>query len=176
MSRTHDMGSSRRLPEIGCSHHSPPVNCRNSLYRFAAIPVVALLLAGCASKDVNWDARRGKYTYNEAVQQYGTPIQVEPLPEGGKVGYWTLPDARTYAFKFQLTKFDGNSEGSLNPGKGELPPGGRPLGTVGKPVLQLTFDANDHLTSAVRLKDTPGTNAVTHAASPAPEPAPAESK
>lgn len=127
---------------------------------------MAWLVTACASKEVNWDARRGKYTYDEAVQQYGAPLQVEPLPNGGKVGYWTLPDVRTYAFKFQLTKFDGNSEGSLNPGKGELPPGGRPLGTVGKPVLQLTFDADDRLTGAARLKETHGTNEVSQAVEP----------
>lgn len=115
--------------------------------------LLILLTAGCTTKEVNWDARRGKYTYAEAVKQYGEPSRVEALPDGGKAGYWMLSDARTYDFKFQLTQFDGNAEGSLSPGKGVLPPGGRPLGSVGKPVLKLYFGADDQLTDAIRLKE-----------------------
>lgn len=119
--------------------------------RAAVLPI--LLTAGCTTKEVNWDARRGKYTYTEAVKQYGEPIRVEALPDGGRAGYWMLSDARTYDFKFQLTQFDGNAEGSLSPGRGDLPPGGRPLGSVGKPVLKLYFGSDDQLTDAIRLKE-----------------------
>ena len=129
-----------------------------------AAVLLILLTAGCTTKDVNWDARRGNYTYAEAVRQYGEPSRVETLPDGGKAGYWMLSDARTYDFKFQLTQFDGNSEGSLSPGKGDLPPGGRPLGSVGKPILKLYFGADDQLTDAIRLKES----------EPAPPPLPAK--
>ncbi len=125
------------------------------LSRVLTVTLLPMLIAGCAGKEINWEARRGQYTYAEAVKQYGEPAQVETLPTGGKTGYWSLSDAQSYAFKFQLTNFDGNSEGSLNPGKGDLPPGGRALGTVGKPVLKLTFGADDRLTDAARLKDAP---------------------
>lgn len=110
---------------------------------------------GCASREVNWDQRRGTYSYEEAVKQYGPPSRVESMPDGSKTGYWAVADAHTYAFKFQLPNFDGNNEGSLNPGKGEVPHGGRPLGTMGKPVLKLTFGPDDRLTDAVRIKDSP---------------------
>jgi len=122
-------------------------------------PILALAVLaigpGCASREPDWNVRRGHYTYEEAVQQYGVPISTGVAPDGGKIGYWNLPDARTYAFRFQLPDFDGNNEGNLNPGTAELPPGGRHLGTVGRPVLQLTFDPNDRLTNAVRLKELP---------------------
>lgn len=110
---------------------------------------------GCASREPDWNGRRGQYTYEEAVRQYGEPVRLSTTPDGGKAGFWTVPDARTYAFRIQLPEFDGNNEGNLNPGTAELPPGGRHLGTVGRPVLQLSFDANDRLTGATRLKELP---------------------
>jgi len=126
-----------------------------------------IVAMGCASREPDWNARRGHYTYENAVQQYGEPISTEVPPGGGKIGYWNLPEARTYAFRFQLPDFDGNQEGNLNPGTAELPSGGRHLGTVGRPVLRLSFDADDRLTDAARIKELP-------AAVPLPEPPPAD--
>lgn len=121
-----------------------------------------MLISGCTTKEVNWEARRGQYTYAEAVQHYGEPAWVDQSSAGGKVGYWILPDAQSYAFKFQLPDFESDTASSLNPGPVALPPGGRPLGTVGRPILQLTFGADGLLTEATRIKQPPmppgGTN------------------
>ncbi|MCW5557764.1 MAG: hypothetical protein KIT22_08030 [Verrucomicrobiae bacterium] len=133
-------------------------------WTFAVLPWIVTM--GCASREPDWGARRGHYTYEEAVQHYGEPASTETRPDGGKVGYWNLPEARAYAFRFQLPEFDGNSKANLKPGTEELPPGGQPLGTVGRPVLRLTFDSSDRLTDAMRLKEIPATL-------PQPEPQPA---
>ena len=154
--------SSRRLP--GDRGIATLEGVTDWLSGLRAAFFLVLLTAGCTTKEVNWDARRGKFTYAEAVKQYGEPSRVEALPDGGKAGYWMLSDVRTYDFKFQLPQFDGNAEGSLSPGKGDLPQGGRPLGSVGKPVLKLYFGADDQLTDAIRLKDS----------EPAPTPPPTE--
>ncbi|MBN8248308.1 MAG: hypothetical protein J0L84_12815 [Verrucomicrobia bacterium] len=101
----------------------PALRVRSWLQTLAILPWMVAM--GCASREPDWNARRGQYTYEEAVRQYGAPVSSSSTPDGGKVGYWNIPDARTYAFRFQLPEFDGNNEGSLNPGTAELPPGVR---------------------------------------------------
>jgi hypothetical protein len=118
----------------------------------AALALVAAFAAGCASDRVNWDSRLGSYTYAEAVKQYGQPGEIDPLPEGGRVGYWVLPEAASYSFKFQLPDFQGNQVAGVSAPTSAMPAGGRHLGTVGSPVLKLTFDPSDKLVAAARTK------------------------
>ena len=130
-----------------------PMNASFRSRALAAVaPVLVVLAAGCASDRVNWDSRIGSYTYAEAVKQYGQPNEVDPLPEGGRVAYWVLPDAASYSFKFQLPDFQGNQVASVGAPSSAMPAGGRHLGTIGSPVLKLTFNPNDKLAAAARTK------------------------
>jgi len=119
-----------------------------------ALASACVLFGGCASQDVNWPSRIGTYTYADAVKQYGQPTEVEPLPEGGRVGYWVLPDAAAYSIKFQLPEFQNNQGGNSTASSAAMPAGGRHLGTVGNPVLKLTFNPEDKLEAATRTKVT----------------------
>jgi hypothetical protein len=121
---------------------------------FVALALACVLFGGCASQDVDWSSRIGTYTYADAVKQYGQPTDVEPLPEGGRVGYWVLPDAAAYSIKFQLPEFQSNQGGSSSASSAAMPAGGRHLGTVGNPVLKLTFNPEDKLATATRTKVT----------------------
>jgi hypothetical protein len=48
----------------------------------------ALLLAGCATHQVNWDARIGTYTFDQAVVELGPPDKQAELSDGRKVAEW----------------------------------------------------------------------------------------
>ena len=55
-----------------------------------------LLLAGCASKpQINWSARVGHYTYDQAVLELGPPDKVAKLNDGIIVAEWVTQSART---------------------------------------------------------------------------------
>ncbi len=49
--------------------------------------LLALALAGCATP-INWTARVGVYTYNQAVMDYGPPMTVTKLNDGSTVVEW----------------------------------------------------------------------------------------
>lgn len=53
----------------------------------AVTALVALALAGCATP-INWQARAGVYTYNEAMMDYGPPMSVTRLNDGSTVVEW----------------------------------------------------------------------------------------
>jgi hypothetical protein len=56
----------------------------------AAIPVIfsALLLAGCATPKIDWSARVGHYTYDQAVLEFGPPDRSARLSDGATVAEW----------------------------------------------------------------------------------------
>ncbi|HEY1788435.1 MAG TPA: hypothetical protein VGJ73_09785 [Verrucomicrobiae bacterium] len=49
--------------------------------------LVALMLTGCVTP-IDWNARIGVYTYNQAVEDYGPPISLTTLKDGSNVGDW----------------------------------------------------------------------------------------
>jgi hypothetical protein len=49
--------------------------------------LAALLLAGCATP-IDWNARIGVYTYNQAVKDYGPPESQTTLKDGSIVADW----------------------------------------------------------------------------------------
>lgn len=50
--------------------------------------VAAVLLAGCATQRVNWNARVGHYTFDQAVMDYGPPDKQAKLSDGRRVAEW----------------------------------------------------------------------------------------
>jgi hypothetical protein len=49
---------------------------------------LALLVAGCASTKINWNARVGEYTFDQAVLDYGPPDKSAKLTDGTQVCDW----------------------------------------------------------------------------------------
>lgn len=50
--------------------------------------MATLLLAGCATHRVDWNARVGNYTYDQAVMDYGPPDKQAHLTDGKLVAEW----------------------------------------------------------------------------------------
>jgi len=53
------------------------------------------MAAGCATEKVDWQARTGNYTYDQAVTEYGPPARHEKFPDGTVVAEWVLRAGRT---------------------------------------------------------------------------------
>jgi hypothetical protein len=74
------------------------------------LPAVAgfclvLGLTGCATPRVDWAARVGHYTYNQAVADLGAPEQQEKLADGSAVGEWRTD--RGYSYTHSNTSREG---------------------------------------------------------------------
>jgi hypothetical protein len=56
----------------------------------AIVPAVfaALLLAGCVTPKIDWAARVGNYTYDQAVMEFGPPDKSAKLSDGSTVAEW----------------------------------------------------------------------------------------
>src|SRR5271155_5386899 len=52
------------------------------------LAIVAVLLAGCATNRINWNARIGTYTFDKAVLEYGPPDKQARLSDGRLVAEW----------------------------------------------------------------------------------------
>jgi hypothetical protein len=48
----------------------------------------ALLLAGCATHRIDWSARMGSYTFDQAVTEFGPPDKQARLSDGKLVAEW----------------------------------------------------------------------------------------
>jgi hypothetical protein len=56
-----------------------------------AMLIAGLIVSGCASKPkVDWDARVGNYTYDQAVVELGPPDRESTLTDGRKVVEWVV--------------------------------------------------------------------------------------
>ncbi len=51
--------------------------------------LTALIVAGCATAQVNWDTRVGGFSYDDAVKELGQPNHRETLANGKTVAEWT---------------------------------------------------------------------------------------
>ena len=49
-----------------------------------------LLLAGCATPRIDWSARVGYYTYDQAVMDYGPADRTTRLSDGSTVAEWLM--------------------------------------------------------------------------------------
>lgn len=55
----------------------------------AALVLLTLLLAGCASRPaIDWSSRIGSYTYDQAVMDYGPPDKSAVLSDHTRVAEW----------------------------------------------------------------------------------------
>jgi len=117
----------------------------------SAQAAVIIFLAGCASNrpTVNWDARVGNYTYDDAVRELGQPDKTVQLSDTSKVAEWQIRSEGERVI----------SSGPTGPGMGD--PGGQlyaepfwgksevvqvyPSSPDAGKWLRLTFNADGHL-------------------------------
>ncbi len=59
---------------------------------------LVLWLAGCATAKVDWAARVGHYTYDQAVTEMGPPERQAKLADGGIVAEWLISRGTTYIY------------------------------------------------------------------------------
>ncbi len=53
------------------------------------LPLLAAALAGCATMSrIDWPARVGNYTYDQAVMEFGPPDKAAKLSDGTAVAEW----------------------------------------------------------------------------------------
>jgi hypothetical protein len=58
------------------------------LIRRALSLVLLALVVGCATPKINWDARIGAYTFDQAVLDFGPPDKQARLTDGSTVAEW----------------------------------------------------------------------------------------
>ena len=106
--------------------------------RLMACLCVALWLTGCATQRVDWAARIGHYTYEQAVLDLGPPDKQAKLADRTIVAEWLTDSGSTYAY------------GAPGP-YGPFYPG--PVSTYTTPsrFVRLTFGPNGQLTAWKRL-------------------------
>jgi hypothetical protein len=110
---------------------------------------LALLLGlwvgvGCATTPkVDWDARLGLYTYDQAVLELGPPDRATQLSDGTTVAEWFGRPGAGVSFGVG-TGFYGGRTGV---GVGQTVSPGRSV-----PVLRLTFDPEGYLASWTRVR------------------------
>lgn len=56
--------------------------------QFFAVWLAALIIAGCATAQINWDARVGQFSYDDAVRELGKPDRQETLANGRTMAEW----------------------------------------------------------------------------------------
>ena len=69
-----------------------------SCLRLMACLCVALWLTGCATQRVDWAARIGHYTYEQAVLDLGPPDKQAKLADATIVAEWLMDRGSTYAY------------------------------------------------------------------------------
>ena len=104
----------------------------------AIIPVlfVALLLAGCVTPKIDWAARVGNFTYDQAVMEFGPPDKYAKLSDGSVVAEWLAHRGYVYAtsdyYPFYTPGF-------------VVPPATYSVHRVPDDFLRLTFSADGKL-------------------------------
>ena len=106
--------------------------------RIVACFCLTLWLAGCATSRVDWTARVGHYTYDQAVTDLGPPDKQAKLADGTLVAEWLTNRGYTYTY------------GSPGP-YGPFYYGYASTYTAPSQFLRLTFGSNGQLTAWKRL-------------------------
>jgi hypothetical protein len=57
-----------------------------------------LFTSGCATQKIDWNARVGNYTYDQAVVDLGPPDKYARLSDGGTVAEWLTHRGYSYAY------------------------------------------------------------------------------
>lgn len=106
----------------------------------------ALLLAclgqGCASTPkVDWDARVGNFTYDQAVIELGPPASEATLTDGRKVAEWVVGRSSAGGVSLGFGSFSGSTGVGVSQTVGSGPR---------DKILRLTFGADGKLLSWAR--------------------------
>lgn len=64
----------------------------------AGLLVALLVVAGCATRKVNWSARVGSYTFDQAVLDMGPPAKQATLQDGTVVAEWMTQRGYTESY------------------------------------------------------------------------------
>ena len=64
-------------------------------WKWLAPMLAVLVLAGCATPKIDWSARVGNYTYDQAVTEMGPPDKCVKLTDGTIVADWLTQHAQT---------------------------------------------------------------------------------
>jgi hypothetical protein len=99
---------------------------------------LALGLVGCATQPVDWAARVGHYTYEEAVADLGAPEQQDKLADGSVNAEWLTNRGYTYTH---------SSPGAEGPFYPTYPT----TYTAPSQFVRLTFGPNGQLTAWKKL-------------------------
>lgn len=107
--------------------------------RFLLFIVALAFMAGCATHQVDWGSRIGKYSFDQAVVELGPPDKQAKLSNGQTVAEW-------------ITRY--SHGGSISVGTGFYHHGGmgviQTAPTYYEKKLRLTFSQNNLLTAWVR--------------------------
>ena len=102
------------------------------------LALVTLLVAGCVTPRINWNARIGTYTYDQAVLDFGPPDKQARLSDGRRVAEW-------------ITRYSSGGTVMFGTGFNDYPGGGGFVQTTGPEYyenkLRLTFTTNDLLSA-----------------------------
>ena len=99
---------------------------------------LALALSGCATQRVDWAARVGHYTYEQAVTGMGVPEKQDKLADGSVVAEWLTDRGHTYTH---------SSPGAEGPFYPSYPA----TYTAPSQFLRLSFGPDGHLASWKKL-------------------------
>jgi len=104
--------------------------------------VTALFFSSCASKPkVDWDARVGNYTYDQAVLELGPPAREATLADGKKVAEWIVGRSGGGGLSLGFGTYSGSTGVGVSKSVGPGPH---------DKVLRLTFAADGKLVNWVR--------------------------
>ena len=105
--------------------------------KWLAITLAALVLAGCVTQKIDWSARVGNYTYDQAIMELGPPDKSAKLTDGTVVADWLAHHAQTIVAPEPYFAPPGCYYGSFTPMYSET--------YVAARYLRLTFGADGKL-------------------------------
>ena len=104
--------------------------------RLVLLLLLTGIITGCVTPSINWDARIGTYTYDQAIIDLGPPDKQAKLTDGRKVAEW-------------ISRYSNNTSTAFVSGGFGYPGGVGIVQTVGpqyyQSVLRLTFTTNNIL-------------------------------
>jgi hypothetical protein len=113
---------------------------RRTRGKWSMVALVALMLAGCVTTSkIDWQARVGNYTYEQAVAELGPSDKCTRLDNGAVVADWLTRHAQTVGAPEPYLLPPGTYFGPLTPMYSET--------TVPAQYLRLTFGADGKLRS-----------------------------
>jgi len=112
-------------------------------FRWAGWLLAVLWLAGCATGKVNWAARVGQFTHDEAIVELGPPDKQARLTDGSVVAEWLTKRGRSIVYSGGAGYYGTSGYyGGIYPGY---------LQTGPDYFLRLTFGADGRLTAWKRF-------------------------